>query len=684
MPETTNRKPPAAAEVAVSPVDPPAGEATSPAAPATATRAERAWAAFAWAVPLALIAYLAFRQGGYGAQVRLEVGLGVGAFVLAGAAAGVVPRPGLSRSSWILLGLFAAFAAWTALSAAWSDSVERSVAEGARVAVYLGIFLLAISLPGGDRARRLVGAVATAIAVAGVFALLSRLHPQWFGPNTLAEAQPLSRARLAYPIDAWNGLATFLSMGFPLLLAISVDARHAATRLLAAAALPMLGLATYLTYSRGGALAAAAGLIALIAIHRRRLALLAVGAVAAAGAGALIYATEHRDALANGLDDATAHRQGTEIILMLLIVCGLVAAARLGLQALEGRGKTPRVSVSRRTVLGVLAAGAVVALAVCVAAGVPSKLSDKWEEFKQPSIGGQGASQRFSSTSGNGRYQYWQAAIDAGESDPVAGIGAGGFEFWWAQHATIPGFVRDAHSLYIETFGELGIVGVLLLLGFVVGVLVVGVRAARRAPPAAAGMPAAATAGAAAFSVALAFDWGWEIAVIPVTYILLVAAILGASADGGGSAIWLRRRQLAPRLAGAAGAAAILFVLATVYVGVTSVSDSQEAFLAGDIDKALSDARTAQDFQPYAASPLLQEALLLEQTGNVHTASALAMRAATKEPTNWRIWLTLSRLQVADGKSAASVASYERARALNPQSVLIPTADPRVTHPDQF
>jgi hypothetical protein len=45
-------------------------------------------------------------------------------------------------------------------------------------------------------------------------------------------------------------------------------------------------------------------------------------------------------------------------------------------------------------------------------------------------------------------------------------VGAAGYEPWWAQHGPLDYHVRNAHSLFVETGAELGIVGFLLLLGF--------------------------------------------------------------------------------------------------------------------------------------------------------------------------------------------------------------------------
>ena len=78
---------------------------------------------------------------------------------------------------------------------------------------------------------------------------------------------------------------------------------------------------------------------------------------------------------------------------------------------------------------------------IAVAAGAPGELADRWQEFKQPVDPG-GGTARFESTAGNGRYQAWQAALDANATDPLVGIGPGTYEYWWAREGT----VSDLHS----------------------------------------------------------------------------------------------------------------------------------------------------------------------------------------------------------------------------------------------
>src|SRR6202030_3431165 len=102
--------------------------------------------------------------------------------VLVGAAWGLVPVARLTRPAWIALGLFGGFVAWTALAATWSLSSEDSLAELSRVASYLGVLLLAVSIH-RDRessVRHTLHAVAAAVVVVAGLALLSRLRPGLF------------------------------------------------------------------------------------------------------------------------------------------------------------------------------------------------------------------------------------------------------------------------------------------------------------------------------------------------------------------------------------------------------------------------------------------------------------------------------------------------------------------------
>jgi len=620
-------------------------------------------------LPFALVLYLALEGGGYDEIVRSEVGVAAWWVVLLGAAVGVLPAARLGRASWIALGALGAFAAWTAVGIGWSESSERSVAEVARVASLLGIFTLALCAQGRDGVRRTASAVGAAIAVVASLALLSRLHPSWFPANEIAEELPAATGRLAYPLNYWNGLAAFIAIGIPLVAVLALRARHLVAQSLATAALPAMATAAFFTFSRGGALEVAVGLAVLLALYPARRAALPTLAVAAVGSGILIAAATQRDALEAGALTEAARSQGDELLAMTLVVCagvGLLRAA-IGLAARHGVG--PRVRISPRAAGVAAVTGAVVALVAFIAAGGPGKLDRAWEDFKEPTGVALGTAERFESASGSGRYQWWQGALDANATDPLVGIGPGTFEYHWAREGTIPGFVRDAHSLYLETLAELGVVGLLLVLAAVAVPLAVGARRALRAAPEARAWLAAALAAGVTFAVAAAIDWAWELTVLPVIFLLLAAALLAGGAERTGSRPALPRAPAA-RAALGAGAVVALVAIAIPLASTASVRDSQAQVRAAQLGPALTDARSARDLQPYASTPALQEALVLELAGDTQGAAAAARQATAEEPTNWRTWLVLSRIEALAGNAEASVTAYREARSLNPRSPL--------------
>ena len=618
------------------------------------------------ALPFALIVYLGMRDGGYDDIVRGEVGIAAWWILLAGAAVGVLPAQRLNRASWAGLGVLFAFAAWTGLGIGWSESAERSVAEFARVAALLGVLALAIAVQTPGALRRVVCGVACGIAVIGLIALLSRFKPDWFPALEIPNLVDGTEARLHYPLNYWNGLAAFMAMGIPLLLAASTYFRHLAARAICVAVVPALALTAYFTLSRGGVLEIGIALAVLLALHPRRVELLASACVAGLGGAILIAAAAQRSELTDGLETPTALSQGSEMLAMTLVICvgaGMITVA-LGLWT---RYSSTSLSAPRPSKT-VVAAGVAALIAVLLVAGVPGAVSDGWETFKEPEVPSAEAS-RFDAAGGSGRYQWWSAAVDASATDPLKGIGPGTFEFWWARESSIPAFVRDAHSLYFETLGELGIVGLVLVVGLIAIPFVAGLRRLRAVTTDERVLLAGAIAACAAFAVAAAIEWVWELTVLPVTFLLLTAAIVGLRREPGEPDVsprpgWkIRATVIVVALGG-------LVAIAIPMAGAQAIRDSQAGVRSQDLSTALEEANSAASIQPYAASASLQQALVFELQGDYESAIAAARAATTEEPTNWRTWLVLSRLEAQVGNVDASVEAYREARDLNPNSPL--------------
>ncbi len=636
-------------------------------------------------LPFGLVLYLAMRGGGYDVLIRDEVGVAVWVAVMVCALIGVPLLGVLTRPAKVALALLALLTLWIALASLWSESAERSVEELGRVGTYLGVFVLALAIQGRDGPRRTLFGVGAAIGLVGALAVLSRLHPEWFPVNEAAESGSLDALRLNYPLNYWNGLGTFLAMGIPLLTVAALDARNAIVRMAATVAIPLASLALFLTYSRGAWLTAFLAVASLVVAHPRRLKTVPLLVLVGAGSAALIFAANGRGDLKNGLDTPLAQTQGDELLAITIVVCLIVALARMWLDRAERKGfelHTPQTAP--RTVAVGLACIAAAGLSLATAVGLPGTLSDAWDEFKQPNVPEVG-SERIGSFGSNGRIEYWGGALDAGSSAPFTGIGPGAWDLWWSREATISGFTRDAHSLYLETFAEIGLIGVLLLVGFVGTVVFAGASRARLAAGEESSILAGGIAAAVAFAVAMALDWGWEIAAIPVAFLFVAAALLGPerASEVDTAEPGHRREPLPARIGLMITSVAILIVIVTAMQGVRAINGSKERVDAGELDAALEDIDQAEGLQPYAMGPVMQRSLVLQLQGDLDAAAVAAVEATEMEPTNWRPWFTLARIEKARGDLRAAEQAYAEALALNPMSTTVLSADPSPAEPEQ-
>jgi O-antigen ligase len=437
---------------------------------------------------------------------------------------------------------------------------------------------------------------------------------------------------------------------------------------LAAAGLPVVVLCLGLTVSRGGILAAAVGLSVFFALAPNRLPRLLTALAAAVASAVVMLELLHLSGVRDAFRHPAPASQRHAMLIVLVLACLAVGLVQAAITAAGRRGARPKwLVVSHRrsvAVAGLIAVAILAVVIVGLASGTGHRL---WDQFKQPNPPINGNQYfRLLSVAGSHRYQYWTVAISAYHTDPWKGIGPGTFQFYWAQHQTLGEFVRNAHSLWIETLAELGIIGAALIVGFFGFAMVGGgVRAFRGA--ASERLPiVTAVAAIAAFCAAAAFDWVWQIGVIPMIAMLLVAAALGGDGerdDSGGP-----RRRLVTRIVLGFAAVLSLWAIAVPLSSALEIRSSQAAAVRGDFETALSDAATAQNVEPSAASPRLQRALILEQLGDIKGAAHAIAQAEVREPANWRIWLVASRIATESDQPRLALAYYRRARELNPRS----------------
>jgi O-Antigen ligase len=576
------------------------------------------------------------------------------------------PLPGEALAGGVaLLGL----GAFTALSIAWGDSAEGAFAELDRILIYAGVFALVVMTTRRGDAARWSDGLALGITAVGLLALASELFPGLVGPDAPPVFFP-GENRLSYPVNYWNGLAILVGIAFPLLLGAATMKRAAWLRGLALAPIPALTAVIYLASSRGGAAVALLGVACFLLLTGRRIAALAATVVAGAGVVGAISVLVARHALADGeIGSSAAAGQGHSAALMLALLalgCGAVYAAWCTVE--------PRrpIRPGRRAALGLGIAG-IAALAVAAVAVNPIQ---KLNDFKEPPSEQRIAESDFTrahllSANGSGRWQLWASAVDEWKEHPVTGDGAGSYEAWWARHGSLTKFVRDAHSLYLETLAELGLIGfVLLMTAFGAGFVAAGRRVLRTSGDER--TTVAALAGAlVAFMVGAGIDWMWELTVVSLIGIVSLALLAGPATDPGErQAARSPRLRLAPRAAVAAVCVVAICAEGILLLSHARLEESQSAAARGDSGAAMSAALDARSLQPWAASPYLQLALLSEQGRDLPTARARIGEAIDRDRTDWRLWLVSARLETENGNIAQARRDLRRARSLNPRSPL--------------
>ncbi len=584
--------------------------------------------------------------------------------VIIGLAFGALPRAFVPRAA-VRAGLcLGGLTLLTALSMLWASDDGRTFAEASRAATYLGLFALVVVIsPRGSARAWLAGLAIGLVAVAAV-ALASRLVPSVFPEQELISRLPAVASRLAYPVHYWNGLAACMAACVVLLVWFGAEGSSRRSRAAAVSAVPLATLTLYLTFSRGGVIALAVGIGVLVALVRPRVRALAGLVAGGFGAAAVVAIASAKEHFREGpLSSAAARAEADDLVIALLLVSAAVALAHYALDPAVRRAVVSPL-VTRLSLAAV--AAVVVVLAVVVGpVQTVGNLCRAPENLSQPS--GDPNYGRLTSDAGTGRCQYWDSAIEAYGSAPVLGVGAGGYEAWWAKEGSLANFVVDAHSLPLEMLAELGLIGLALVLGFIGYAAVTGARRRRDVGADAALGPALAVL--AAGMVSASIDWTWEIPAVFLPLLICAALLTGPATEtfpGEGTRYPL---GVATLLVGWIAIFLSGIVLLTQY----KIDESRAEVRAGDLEAALGDARGASTVQPWAALPYTQQALVQELRGDIPNALQASRQARERAPDDWRLWTIEARLRRAAGDEASAQRASDRARELTRGSPLFPS-----------
>ena len=446
---------------------------------------------------------LAFFSGGLYDRSRTVAGVVAWLFVALLAVTGApLPR---ARAAWVALCGMAGLAAWSAVSISWAPLAEPARDDVGRLIVYTGA-LLASAMVWHQRSvvRWAEPALAGGALLTALYGLSGRLLPGLIELDRSA----LAAGRLEQPLTYWNAMGALSAFGLVLAVRLAgTPDRPAVLRAAAAAAGAPLGMAVYLSFSRGAIAALVAGVAVVLALSPTRAQLR--GAAVTVGAGLLAALVSTRLPAVESLGGGSPDRDGA-IALAALVALSSAAAwlALRGSSADSRRYALPRGAVVVGLCAAVLVGSALVAVALDRGAA------------DDPAETGATASRL--NDLGSNRYDYWDVAFGSLADHPLEGTGTAGFRVEWLRDREIDEPVRDAHSLYIETAAELGLVGLFFLVLLIGGTAAAAAAAVRRERDLVAG----AVGGLSAFAVHAALDWDWEMPAVALPALVLAGLLL--------------------------------------------------------------------------------------------------------------------------------------------------------------
>jgi len=615
----------------------------------------------------------------YDASVWVPIGLGL----VAACAIGVVARPFRpgAPAALALGGLFG-LGVWSLSSTAWAESVENAVVTGNRWLVYGALLLLMlVFLRSERRSAMLLGAAGLGVVAVAVSVLVRLLGEN---PGTL-----LLEGRLNSPLGYINGEGCLFVMGFWLCLA-AAEARRTLVAGPAAGMATLMACLALLSQSRGTALAMVASLAVVMAIVpgriRRSYLLLAVAAGVALAAPDLLHVYDHHAAAA--LPVGVGHAAGSSTLLAVLVVgvawtllTGIWAHARLR-PALAARAKT----------IGSWLLVIPVALTLAVAAGSAGRIehdvSDQWHAFTHlatPSVSESSVSSanesRLLSGVGN-RYDDWRIAWRVWRAHPVLGVGAGNYPRSYYEYRATTEDIEQPHSVELQALSELGLVGALLLVGFITGVGWGAVRMRRRAAhsPLSRALMAGGLGAFVAWLVQTSVDWMHLLPGLTAIAIVAAAVLVRPRSPQTAGAIPRESRfrgALTSRPALALGASAVLVTLVVAGASLSrqGLADlyrtRAQHELAAHPAAAITDADRSLGIDSDAVETYYVKAAALARFDQAASAQAVLHRSLEQEPNNFVTWTLLGDIAVRERKVGVAKRDYNKAHGLNPRNLTL-------------
>jgi tetratricopeptide (TPR) repeat protein len=578
----------------------------------------------------------------------------------------------------LALGLLAALVAWSYLSLLWNDTPGDGLTASNKFLLYLLMAWILALLPWTPRsAAVLLGAWVAGVTAVSAISLIDAHGTDQIGDFFI-------EGRYLDPIGYANGVSALPAMAFFAAFVLAYRAETPAPfRPPALAASVLLLEFSLLPQSRGAliGLILTVPLFVLLASDRLRLILpgLVVAGATAVALGPLYDVYDVATEATEGGPNPPAVGPVLDHAVNVVFLTTAVALGAGILIVLLDRAVRPgpeRIRQARRGVAVAMGLAAVAAVAVAIASAgtIRDKADEAWDTFKsgKDTPAQQGA--RLTTAYADQRYDYFRVAYEAFEAKPLAGIGFGGYERRYTRYRSEEKPSRYAHDLWLRVMGELGVVGLLLLLGFLAAGPGRAAWLRRRLTGEAAALVAAMVCATVYFSLHASFDWLEEFPALagPAFALPLVALALAAP-----------RERLQPRpLRIAAGAltaavlAAALVAVAPAYLASRYDDRGARTWTANPV-AAFDDLENASDLAPLSSRPELRAGTLAIDLGRLELARLHFERALDREDT-WYAHVSLALIASSRGEKAKARREIRIARTLNREDPFVSEAFRRI------
>ena len=629
-----------------------------------------------------VLVLLGLDYGGFSASATAVTAIILWWLIALGLVLGLFPRawiPGAAVAAGALLILLAVL---TAMSFGWASDRGLAFAEAIQMAMIAGAFLLTVLLSQRGDGRAWLRGITLGLFGIVLLALASRFFPGLGDDRELtAQLGEIVGGRLSWPLGYWNAIGAIAALYAIIATFFGGSASSRIWRSAATASLPATLVVFYLCSSRGALVAALAGVVLLVALgpgRTQKLVTLAIGVLG--GLAPVLVASRSYD-LVHAQPTPQADDQG----LVLLAVTALATAATFGVRYLLD-DKLLYLRISSKLGWALTSAFAVLVISGVVVADPVERFETFTEApTETPAISDDSsyATEHLLGGGGNGRWQLWSSAFRAAESEPLKGVGAGGYAEWFKQDGDVWFKTVDAHSTPLQILAELGIPGFVLFGAFGLVTVVAGATRLRRGPyterlgetlpendregePDWTELPVWLSLLLTGF-VAISIDWSLEFPVMSIPLMVTAAMLCGPA------------YRVAPTPEGETRSKSLLLTVILVplaslaivmawkqYESASSIEASRQAFSDYNVPRALREARESIDATPWAGLPYSQAAAILLSTDRPKPALSYAIEATKKAPPETAFWIQRARIEAELDRESNALRSIKRAEQTDP------------------